>query len=161
MWVEITNCALWCIWKNVILLVRMWVEIFVTGNHLNLQKVILLVRMWVEIFPASSMLLPAVVILLVRMWVEMTFCKNVALSCKSSSLWGCELKYERAEYLKRGYCHPPCEDVSWNIIPYFIIIWLCSHPPCEDVSWNTDDMLSCMEYDVILLVRMWVEIWKG
>ena len=33
------------------------------------------------------------------------------------------------------------------------------HPPREDVSWNTNDYICVMIEKVILLVRMWVEIY--
>ena len=121
----------------------------------------------------------------------------------SSSLWGCELKYDffglshswnAVILLVRMWVemplllqvhvhlqrHPPCEDVSWNMI--FLAcpipgmpsssLWGCElkffirhvltcfqcHPPCEDVSWNTLSISTSCWFCVILLVRMWVEI---
>ena len=62
--------------------------------------------------------------------------KRFCLKLLSSSLWGCELKYIRGSY--KDYC-------------------IC-HPPCEDVSWNNPVTVKCIIYNVILLVRMWVEI---
>ena len=53
----------------------------------------------------------------------------------SSSLWGCELK-------KMKTCHP---------------FGIASHPPCEDVSWKVECARLGCYYNVILLVRMWVE----
>ena len=33
---------------------------------------------------------------------------------------------------------PPCEAVSWNVIPTPVKTWNKSQPPCEAVSWNID-----------------------
>ena len=56
--------------------------------------VILLVRMWVEITIAIIRDWYWIVILLVRMWVEMTRLDIKSSMKRSSSSWGCELKYE-------------------------------------------------------------------
>ena len=56
---------------------------------------------------------------------------------KSSSSWGCELKYTLSG-------------------------WLCfirSHPLREDVSWNKTHVSYRLWNVVILFVRMWVEMW--
>ena len=122
--------------------------------------VILFVRMWVEIIARPSGVSEYMVILFVRMWVEITiyFCTSLQAAChplredvswnaknwfkyepieRSSSSWGCELKYYRNEDIKKAafvtlfvrmwvemslwsgllpclHCHPLREDVSWN-----------------------------------------------
>ena len=77
----------------------------------------------------------------------------------SSSSWGCELKY--LHYYK-GYgsewsssswgCELKCSSHSG------CQILSARHPPREDVSWNTEGKTSIVNVPVILLVRMWVEI---
>ena len=78
--------------------------------------VILLVRMWVEMLQSLQWRQWTTVILLVRMWVEILFLLLISFRLR---------------------CHPPCEDVSWNIT-WFSLFW---------------------DNPVILLVRMWVEIY--
>ena len=56
---------------------------------------------------------------------------------RSSSLWGCELKFKNLS----------CIISPWS-----------RHPPCEDVSWNDEEYFEFGLFMVILLVRMWVEI---
>ena len=98
----------------------------------------------------------------------------------SSSLWGCELKrrWNRTSWWCGGvillvrmwvetavapflahtmYCHPPCEDVSWNLNWSDRRSRVQCHPPCEDVSWNCVNLRFMSITSVILLVRMWVE----
>ena len=142
--------------------------------------VILLVRMWVEIREQRKLRLYMIVILLVRMWVEIPpeFCNNMNklsssswgcelkytmrlnISCgdTSSSSWGCELKYSSLNYNFNAVCHPPREDVSWNIRILRNGQNRTSHPPREDVSWNDRTTMGRIDKVVILLVRMWVEI---
>ena len=102
-----------------------------------------------------------IVILLVRMWVEIS--NNIFMllvfighpPCEDVS-WNTIL---RAISSAIDWCHPPCEDVSWNTILRAIssaIDWC--HPPCEDVSWNHHIIVIFDVMEVILLVRMWVEI---
>ena len=56
--------------RNVILFVRMWVEIFYTNWSVFWRIVILFVRMWVEISENGIGNVIVAVILFVRMWVE-------------------------------------------------------------------------------------------
>ena len=56
--------------RDVILLVRLWVEIYVRWTLYWDRKVILLVRMWVEINLQRFTTFSFTVILLVRLWVE-------------------------------------------------------------------------------------------
>ena len=100
------------------------------------KTVILLVRMWVEIFIIWWRKCNRCVILLVRMWVEILNFVTLFPFLQSSSSWGCELKYKTDTARAGIRCHPPREDVSWNIF------WSA----CSTALW------------VILLVRMWVEI---
>ena len=165
----------------VILLVRMWVEIYnnvarsISGQlsssswgcelkyrdmiQNQIEKlVILLVRMWVEMNTShlSWQLLQGhppcedvswnkhffniirryTVILLVRMWVEMLQPTSFCWFRKSSSLWGCELKYHVTEYTHAKHLSSSlwgCE-LKYSIPASFPVA--CCHPPCEDVSWN-------------------------
>ena len=168
---------------EVILFVRMWVEIYMwmTFRYFqschplredvswNMQRatvseeelrVILFVRMWVEIlYPPAS-----------RKWYSM-----------SSSSWGCELKcYATAKFVSHisvilfvrmwveislllcfsrlSACHPLREDVSWNDIDNWNWGDLARHPLREDVSWNIPLLHTPSAISVILFVRMWVEI---
>ena len=145
--------------RKVILLVRMWVEIactfwqFLSRSSSSLwgcelkydvkikncyDEVILLVRMWVEIYTGPGRVGITKVILLVRMWVEMKCHRQRKSITESSSSWGCELK----------------------CLLLFRLPLLLRHPPCEDVSWNTFSSLTVTYIIVILLVRMWVEIFR-
>ena len=98
------------------------------------------------------------VILFVRMWVEMFWMRSKRQCIRSSSSWGCELKYEETTgrfivvpsssswgcELKLqlsntescNLCHPLREDVSWNVCIFRKILISCRHPLREDVSWN-------------------------
>ena len=145
-------------------------------------SVILFVRMWVEIplrlygIPPTfchplrgdvswniqnSILKPiAKVILFVRMWVEIPLSYTASNYTVSSSSWGCELKYYKLQwYFSASTCHPLREDVSWNLDT--VLSNLTSpirHPLREDVSWNRLAPVIEEIGDVILFVRMWVEI---
>ena len=100
------------------------------------------------------------VILFVRMWVEMWWLKEVEHGTKSSSSWGCELKYYEFFIIHYGSLrHPLREDVSWNIQPITDRICEKRHPLREDVSWNISIRQSEPRDLVILFVRMWVEIY--
>ena len=102
------------------------------------------------------------VILRVRMWIEI----------RISSFSSC---------VKFG--HPPCEDVDWNVSCVRLPSIKFCHPPCEDVDWNSSERwirrrysgsssvwgcglkCSCLRLrlrytDVILRVRMWIEIYQ-
>ena len=92
------------------------------------------------------------------MWVEILFYCHALIFLKSSSSWGCELKYNGYSCWYAYTCHPPREDVSWNIYFETLLIWQIvillvrmwveisrvrnqqkqgvRHPPREDVSWN-------------------------
>ena len=54
--------------------------------------------------------------------------------------------------------HPLREDVSWNNDWNIVWVFVTSHPLREDVSWNTEDRNIFSALEVILFVRMWVEI---
>ena len=58
----------------------------------NWRQVILLVRMWVEKIILRTLTVDGLVILLVRMWVEKDMQMISPFTYTSSSLWGCELK---------------------------------------------------------------------
>ena len=79
----------------------------------------------------------------------------------------------------RAPSHPLREDVSWNTLSYTsktehpsssswgcelkyfhlcVNFWHISHPLREDVSWNTPWGVHTHRCEVILFVRMWVEI---
>ena len=125
-------------WEWVILYMRMWIEIGSLGDGYFWYRVILYMRMWIEIFPNVRFLLEDSVILYMRMWIEIPFPDRLwpARQCHplyedvnwniqteaflrlwiwSSSIWGCELKFEKIpksnELLIR---HPLYEDVNWN-----------------------------------------------
>ena len=69
--------------------------------------------------------------------------------------WNMNEKYMSASLIG----HPPCEDVSWNLSILLVYGFSHSHPPCEDVSWNASTTIQRINsQNVILLVRMWVEI---
>ena len=127
---------------------------------------------------AAFMLSSPPVILLVRRWVEILEQLNhISAAALSSSLWGCELKYLSKVWYCLTHCHPPCEDVSWNISLLLLAMTICCHPPCEDVSWNIPCVVfgksaechpprgdvswnnwhgnNFIQTYVILLVRMW------
>ena len=159
--------------------------------------------MWVEILDEELENLTEDVILFVRMWVEiylMDKTKNYYVchplredvswnisdgvfadpTDGSSSSWGCELKYIRSLEDKEEVGHPLREDVSWNddfqMIFYshnnvilFVRMWVeilwqygafarLGHPLREDVSWNDFYYVWYLSDAVILFVRMWVEI---
>ena len=76
------------------------------------------------------------VILLVRMWVEKYCVIADFTNLGSSSLWGCELKSWFYLLNCFPFRHPPCEDVSWKSSSKLWIPMEASHPPCEDVSWK-------------------------
>ena len=121
----------------VILFARMWVEIYSSTVTSRPSSVILFARMWVEISQGSYVTAIFSVILFVRMWVEISLPMRPKSRRKaSSSLWGCELKYKLFQ---------------WNIR-------CAGHPPCEDVSWNSKMNINYGLIEVILLVRMWVEM---
>ena len=71
------------------------------------------------------------------MWVEISWSDRWLKARTSSSSWGCELKYQSGT-ARRGKLH--------------------RHPLREDVSWNISRWGGEILYDVILFVRMWVEI---
>ena len=99
------------------------------------------------------------VILFVRMWVEISILPRLRSATKSSSSWGCELKYG--------------DSADWDKLAGSSSSWGCElkcrvathpkksgrHPLREDVSWNNLYQLHWKTSSVILFVRMWVEIW--
>ena len=121
------------------------------------------------------------VILFVRMWVEISvFPASLQSNSASSSSWGCELKYFYFHNSCTIFCHPLREDVSWNTYGSRIKDIVDGHPLREDVSWNFlvgnaftfsipsssswgcelkyNILLRVLLHNVILFVRMWVEI---
>ena len=100
MWIEIGDIYAGLATIGVILRVRMWIEM----DHNLLKKerssVILRVRMWIEIHHKKDVCTQINVILRVRMWIEILASEEI--------LWSFS-------------CHPPCEDVDWNL---------------ESTSWN-------------------------
>ena len=99
---------------------------------------------------------------------------------KSSSSWGCELKWLMWDMKKRCFRHPPREDVSWNTSEYgirdmimvilLVRMWVemeiyseRRHEWASSSSWGCElkypyYMFALHSHTVILLVRMWVEI---
>ena len=115
--------------EGVILLVRMWVEMiqgtltspFVTG-HPPCEDV-----SWNVL---ASSLIPSAN-LSSSLWGCELKCPCMPaplLVFSSSSLWGCELKYVCHLLMWFLHCHPPCEDVSWNMTP--------------TTFWNTVEVIS-------------------
>ena len=80
----------------------------------------------------------------------------------SSSLWGCELKrrWNRPSWWCGGVILLVRMWVETAVAPFLAHTMYC-HPPCEDVSWNTTKRVQKSLECVILLVRMWVETWNG
>ena len=82
------------------------------------------------------------------------------LSVMSSSSWGCELKLQALcrESLQLG--HPLREDVSWNVRGVIFRSTLSK----SSSSWGCELKCDCLNlktayFNVILFVRMWVEIY--
>ena len=103
---------------------------------LAFRNVILFVRMWVEMFSFRLYCLMDYVILFVRMWVEMLHTEYISCLQTSSSSWGCELKYSTSVIFARQLwsssswgCELKCLACS-TVSPYHC------HPLREDVSWN-------------------------
>ena len=144
--------------NNVILLVRMWVEKTLVNKNKNRKTSHPPCEDVSWKFHGFKFFVYIIVIRLVRMWVEKMKHFSLCHRILSSSLWGCELKTFSAGSSSRPDSHPPCEDVSWKIIGIVVFIDMNRHPPCEDVSWkkrNTSHTVN--RFNVILLVRMWVE----
>ena len=114
------------------------------------------------------------------MWVEMNVsCINPQFSSSSSS-WGCELKYPLCIFpflplssSSSWGCELKCVSVATLATPLLsssswgcelkYIVYCCrnkaiSHPLREDVSWNLISKSINFRIQVILFVRMWVEI---
>ena len=123
--------------SEVILFVRMWVEIQLCSCAETMKIVILFVRMWVEICSSATYPLKGTVILFVRMWVEIYFKMWKVWYIMSSSSWGCELKYYRNEDIKKA-----------AFVTLFVRMW---------VEMSSFRLYCLMDY-VILFVRMWVEM---
>ena len=82
------------------------------------------------------------------------------LHISSSSSWGCELKYYVLFLSSSTYRHPLREDVSWNVPPCIFKLHILSSS-----SWGCElkfspHFLLLIIHQVILFVRMWVEIEK-
>ena len=99
---------------TVSLLVRLWVEIQISGRQWCRIRVSLLVRLWVEILHLHNCTPDTMVSLLVRLWVEMCSCGIWHCIAQSASLWGCELKCICNPVCVKIIGQPPCEAVSWN-----------------------------------------------
>ena len=127
--------------------------------HKFSNTVILFVRMWVEIF--------------LNLYVKCGFVRHPLRedvswnafedaqrdeSDVSSSSWGCELKYFHTISYWFQQCHPLRDDVSWNMLNLEEKKEAESHPLREDVSWNERNGGCVWMIEVILFVRMWVEI---
>ena len=98
----------------VILLVRMWVEMAWWRNRKQWTVVILLVRMWVEILQIFK---EEIMVKSSSSWgCELKYEDYFIMQDwdRSSSSWGCELKWHKASKTRHGIRHPPREDVSWN-----------------------------------------------
>ena len=141
MWVEISLETVDFLLLLVILLVRMWVEISAVFVNTIDNPVILLVRMWVEISVNYLDRYQKIVILLVRMRVEISEKKLLSYTQKSSSSWGCELKWSGLSFL----------PALLHVI-LLVRMWVEITSAGHFRSWN------CR---VILLVRMWVEMLTG
>ena len=143
--------------------------------------VILFVRMWVEMYTPTSTAKKA---LSSSSWGCELKCSNKQHACKSfksssswgcelkcyyklpveyselsSSSWGCELKYWRYHTCNRGIK----SSSSWGCELKLLWRWenrkfAWSHPLREDVSWNNIISTPSLCKNVILFVRMWVEI---
>ena len=100
------------------------------------MNVILFVRMWVEMNCIATTL---AVTTSSSSWgceLKWAWCSWWTSGSRSSSSWGCELKYSGQSAQTEDHSHPLREDVSWNIL---ICYWRFSrncHPLREDVSWN-------------------------
>ena len=93
------------------------------------------------------------------MWVEMRLIvKNLSVKARSSSSWGCELKWFGDKFGK-----------ARKAVILFVRMWVemyirccfrvyLRHPLREDVSWNSIATERVSGIKVILFVRMWVEI---
>ena len=155
-----SECKKKMIRRPVILFVRMWVEIIVCSVMILLLSCHPLREdvSWNSIWYAQEF--PSyIVILFVRMWVEIIMAglyttglgshplredvswnnqseNMLKLWFRSSSSWGCELKYSRVPEGCRLYRHPLREDVSWNVEHGVQVMCVSCHPLREDVSWN-------------------------
>ena len=138
----------------------MWVEIYPWKNSTTtVTNVILFVRMWVEIHTCTNEEKEATSSSSWGCELKYPFPGMQYPHNRSSSSWGCELKY----CFYSGYTcksrHPLREDVSWNNVYDDLKQKLMGHPLREDVSWNTASALFLLPPFVILFVRMWVEMY--
>ena len=122
---------------TVILFVRMWVEMHLLPLVIMFFFVILFVRMWVEILPKEPRELGKKSHPL-REDVSWNMFQDMSVSFyKSSSSWGCELKFSK--HL--------CMESRITVI-LFVRMWV-------EISKVKRDLWI---YAVILFVRIWVEI---
>ena len=179
MWVEISERDSTKREIAVILFVRMWVEI-----HILKSSIAVLPSSsswgcelkWLTILHTAipyshplredvswnsnrvNNLAKALVILFVRMWVEITTFIPFNEFIRSSSSWGCELKW----YSDDNKAGKVWSSSSWGCELKFLIFQvvqsLFCHPLREDVSWNFFTSLGLTVSFVILFVRMWVEM---
>ena len=121
--------------------------------------VILFVRMWVEMYLIMTNL---------RMYIRHPLREDVSWNCNLS----CSLCYSYCHPLREDVswntvtfnplcaetCHPLREDVSWNLLLFQNHQYFVRHPLREDVSWNEYIGIVKPLGNVILFVRMWVEM---
>ena len=103
----------------------------------NWRQVILLVRMWVEKAISQEV---AQITSSSSLWgcelKSERSCirdyRNGHPPCEDVSwkiVWSCKTL--------QNYSHPPCEDVSWKVLGPLLFMLVHRHPPCEDVSWKS------------------------
>ena len=166
---------------EVILFVRMWVEIYPTwhrrislNRHPLREDVSWNYAIREQIVSTQShplredvswntsirdFIKGVIVILFVRMWVEMLLWSEARLYLHVIlfvRMWVEIIFY--TDGACSGNRHPLREDVSWNKESKYIDEELRRHPLREDVSWNTWWRTRKPNRRVILFVRMWVEI---
>ena len=118
----------------------------------------LLVRLWVEIWITLQ---KSCTMMSASSWgCELKYKSNNAaiIIAMSASSWGCELKWHWRSVRKAADGQPPREAVSWNSIYYESIWCRCCQPPREAVSWNVLASSGRFWISVSLLVRLWVEM---
>ena len=159
MWVEMVNLVLNGQQQNVILFVRMWVEIsladsstYVVGSSSSWgcelkwpRKTVLVISRcchplredvsWNRVMQWKKICNS--VILFVRMWVEIIKRIGRFYAAPSSSSWGCELKYQQDSV--EHYC---------QFVILFVRMWV-------EIFMQ---QLPGRVWSVILFVRMWVEM---
>ena len=143
---------------EVILFVRMWVEIYPTwhrrislNRHPLREDVSWNYAIREQIVSTQShplredvswntsirdFIKGVIVILFVRMWVEMLLWSEARLYLHVILFVRMWVEIPVRNVLVSGQCHPLREDVSWNIVCAWCSIKETGHPLREDVSWN-------------------------